>query len=872
MAMRRDDRRSASVYRLLLGAFPQAFRRRFASEMTEVFLDRHRAARRRGRLAAGGHWIRTATDLATHAMQERRTRPASGGSMLHDDLRHAVRSLRRQPSLAALVVVTLAIGMGATTAVFSVANTLLLQDLPYPEPHRLVSLGERNATSGFGGRSNVSLPNLNDWRAGAPAMERVAAWSTSDVNVAGPAGAERVRGARTTPDLFAVLGLPLTKGRAFTEAERAPGTLLVVLTESAWRQFTNRRDDVLGQTLVIDGEAHTVIGVAPDIAGLDVKIWRPLFDAEPATIRRNHAFRAVARLRQDATIAQLQGQLSAVAQRLEAEYPATNRGWGVEAVPLHAALTEDLTSAVTLMAVAVGTLLLLAAANTANLLGARAAAMRRDFAVRVALGASRARLLRQVLTESALLALAGSALGLGAAYVGTSLFTAVISSDMVLWATPGVDGRVMAFSAVLALMVSLLSGAWPAMVAARQRPQDAIQERSTSSPRATRRTRAVFAVTQVALASVLLVGTALLLASLRAALIVDPGFDPSGTMTFRVTPPRVAYADAPALAAYFDAMLTRLRALPGVVAAGAVSGIPLASSKTARGVIRPGDPIPEQGRARLTLYHVASPGYLPALGARLRGRDFTSADSSSSEPVAIVNQALAEALWPSQDPIGRQILIFTDEKAPRLVVGVVANIRHAGLDEETSNQYFVPVSQAPQRSMSIVLRTGPGFDAGRVRESAMAIDPTLPLYEVRTLDQVVSQSLAERRAMTAIVTAFGLIALVLATVGVYGVVSNSVSERRREIGIRLALGAQRGRVVSLVIRQALLLTAMGLVIGLGASAAGSRIVAGVLFGVTPLDVSTRVLVALVLVCTTLAASLSPARRASRVDPASSLKS
>jgi putative ABC transport system permease protein len=791
--------------------------------------------------------------------------------MFQDDLRHAIRSLRRQPSLVALVVATLGIGMGATTAVFTVANALVLQDLPFPEPRRLVSLGERNATSGFGGRSNVSLPNLIDWRAGAPAMERVAAWSTSDVNVAGPSGAERVQGARTTPDIFAVIGLPLTKGRSFSESERAPGTLLVVLTESAWRQFMHRREDVLGQTVVIDGEAHTVIGVAPDIPGLDVKVWRPLFDAEPATIRRNHAFRAVARLREDATLEQLQGQLTVVAQRLETEHPATNRGWGVEAVPLHAALTEDLTLAVTLMAVAVGALLLLAAANTANLLGARAVAMRRDFAVRAALGASRTRLLRQVLTEGALLALAGSMLGLGVAYVGTSMFTAVVSDNMALWATPRVDGQVMAFSTVLAVVISMLFGAWPAIVAARQRPQDALQERPTSSPRAGRRTRAVLAVTQVALASVLLVGTTLLLASLRAALIADPGFDPSSTMTFRVSPPRVAYADAPALAAYFDTMLARLRVLPGVIAAGAVSGIPLGSSNTARGIIRPGDPIPEPGRARLTLYHVASPGYLPALGARLRGRDFMPADSSSSEPVAIINQDLADALWPAQDAIGREILIFTDEKTPRRVIGVVATIRHSGLDEETSNQYFVPVSQAPQRSMSIVLRTGPGFEAGTVRDTAMAIDPTLPLYEVRTLDQVVSQSLAERRAMTAIVTAFGLIALVLATVGVYGVVSNSVSERRREIGIRLALGAQRGSVVGLVIRQALLLTALGLVIGLGASAAGSRVVSGILFGVTPLDISTRVLVAVVLLGTTVAASLSPARRASRVDPASSLK-
>lgn len=787
---------------------------------------------------------------------------------LVEDVRHAIRSLRRWPSLVALVLGTLAIGMGATTAVFSVANVLMLRDLPYDEPHRLVSFNDRR---GDQGTFSVALPNLFDWLAGAPALEAVGAWAAADVNLAGPSGAERVRGGRMTPDLFRVLGVPLMIGRTFTETERAPGTLVVILTESAWRQFLTRREDVLAHTVTIDGEAHQVVGVVPDIAGLDVRIWRPVVNAAPATSRRNHAYRAVGRLREDATIDELRGQLDVVSARLDAAYPDTNKGWSAAVTPLHASMTEDLTAVVTLMAAAVGALLLLAAANTANLLSARAASLQRDFAVRAALGASRARLLRQVLTESALLGLAGSALGLGLAHLGTSLVTAVISSDLALWATPTVDASALTFSFGMAMVVSVGFGVWPALAAARQRPQDALQERSTASPRGPRRTRATLAVVQVALASVLLVGTGLLLASLRTALLADPGFDPTNTMTFRVTPPRVAYVDPPALAQYFDTLLTRLRGLPGVVVGGAVSGIPLGSSNTVRGVIRPGEPRPKLGEARLTLYQVSTPGYLPALGARLRGRDFSVTDTAQGEPVAIINQSLSDALWPGQDAIGKQIHIFTDEETPRRVVGVIATIRHMALDEDPYPQYFVPMSQAPQRSMSVVLRTTTGFNPTQVREAALALDPTLPLYEVRTLDQVMSQSLAERRAMAVIVTAFGVIALVLATIGVYGVVSNSVTERRREIGIRIALGAPRGAVVGLVLRQTLVLTTTGLVLGMAASTAGTGVVSEFVFGVTPLDVTTRILVIAVISLTTVVASLSPARAASRVDPAMALK-
>lgn len=786
-----------------------------------------------------------------------------------DHVRQAIRSLRRQPSLVALVLITLAIGLGATTAVFSVANTLIWRDLPYGDPHRLVSLNDRR---GGEGTVNVALPNLWDWQAGAPALDGVGAWASADVNLAGPSGAERVSGGRMTRDLFRVLGAPLIQGRTFTEAEAAPGTRVAIVTESAWRQFLSGRDDVLARTITIDGETHQVIGVAPDIPGIEARVWRPVIDAGPATSRRNHAYRAVGRLREDATIDQLRGQLAVVSARLEAAYPDTNSGWSAVVTPLQEAMTEGVTSVIALLAAAVGALLLLAAANTANLLGARATARQREFAVRSALGASRAQLLQQVLTESVLLGSIGCALGLGVAYLGTSLATSVIPLDMSpLWATPRVDVSTLAFSVGLAMVVSVACGVWPALVASRQRPQNALQERAAASPHGPRRTRATLAVVQVALASVLLVGTGLLLGSLRSALLSDPGFDASNSLTFRVTPPRAAYADAPALADYFDSLLTRLRGLPGVAAGGAVSGIPLGGGNTVRGVIRLGDPRPAPGEERLTLFQVSTAGYLPALGARLRGRDFSSIDTAQGEPVAIINQSLADALWPGEDAIGKHIHIFTDEETPRTVIGVVATIRHIGLDADPSHQYFVPMSQAPQRSMSVVLRTTDGFNLAQVRETALAIDPTLPLYDVRTLDQVMSQSLAERRLMAAVVSTCGAIALMLATIGVYGVVSHSVSERRREIGIRMALGASRGTVVGLVLKQALGLTLVGLVVGMAVSAVGTGIVSEFVFGVTPLDITTRLLVTLLIAVTTVVASLAPARTAAGIDPGVSLK-
>lgn len=870
------------VCRLLLYLFPAEFRARFGDEIAADAGTRLAAARARGALAYARQLTRSITDIAVHAMHERRARPVQGGAMGLEDVRLAVRGLRRQPSLVMLVVATLGVGIGATTAVFSVANTLVLQTLPYDQPHRLVSLAESNVNRTGGrlrligghmvsGTFNVSLPNLYDWQAAAPALEAVGAWSMADVNVAGPQGAERVAGARMTPGLFAVLGTSILRGRGFEEADRAPGLRRVILSESAWRQFFNRDADVIGKSVIADGEAHEVVGIVGDIDGFEARVWRPVPDAAPANVRRNHAFRTFGRLREGATIEQLQQQLDIVASRLADAYPETNKGWVALAQPLQASLTEDVTSAIGLLTGAVAALLLLAMANTANLLGARATALRRDFAVRAALGASRLRLLRQVLTESLLLAVAGAGLGGVVAYGGVSVVTAVISADVSLWQTPAVDGRALAFSLGLAVCVALACGLWPAWSAARQDPHGALQERSSSSPATARRTRAVLAVVQVATASVLMVGTLLLLGSLRTALGADPGFEPAGALSFRVAPPRAGYADAASLTAYYDSLLQRVRQIPGVEAAGAVSGIPLGSSNTVRGVIAAGTPKPETFDDHLALYQVATPGYLQALGARLRGREFAATDTATSEPVMVINQHLADRLFPGQDPVGRQAWVFTDEPMARRIVGVIATIRHMALDEDEYSQYFVPMTQSPQRAMSLVLRAPSGLDGARVREAARAVDPTLPLYEVRTLDQVLRQSLAERRALTTLVTAFGVVALLLSCLGVYGVVTHAAAERRLELVIRLALGAQRGAMAGLVLRQALLLTAIGLGVGLGASVLLTDVVAEFVYGLEAGDPRTRVAVAVLMLLVTAAACLAPARRAARVDPAEVLK-
>jgi predicted permease len=870
-------------YRLFLRMFPPAFRARFENDLIEVFADRLAAARKHGRASVAVCWIRTVADLTRHGVAERiaawrttsvdvhpeRTSPMDS---LRQDVRYALRTLKRRPGFTAIAVTTLALGIGATTAVFSVADALLFQSLPYPAGARLVTAEETNARLGFGG--NVAMPNFDDWSSSTPSIELAAAWTSADVNLATAGEAERVRGSIVTPAFFTLVGSRPLLGRTFREDEREPGRERVaVLSERAWRRFFGQAPEVLGRTATLDGVAHEIVGVvtsAPAFENTDV--YRPLAKAGPATSRRNHAYQSVARLAPSASIESAARELDTIFGRLEAAYPDTTRGWRMRLTPLRSTLTEDLNATVGLLGAVVATLLLIGCANIASLLLSRARDRRREFGVRTALGASRRRLVRQVVTECVVLCLCGALAGITLAWWGTRAIVGLVSDEITLWNTPSVDWRVIGFAIGLSVTTGVLFGWLPAMTSSRWRPQDAMRGGAGSVTRSGRRTRAALTFVQIALALVLLVCASLLISSLTRVLHVDPGFRAQDVITFRVTPSRATYADAPAIVAYYESLLERLRTLPGLAGIGAVSGLPLAGNSTVRGVIRPGDPVPEPDKLRLALYQVATPGYVSAIGMNLlRGRDFTEADSSTSPPVAIINESMAQTLWGTTEVVGREILIHTDEKLPRTVVGVFADVHHYGLDARVDPHYFVPLRQAPVRTMSLALRLSRPIAPADLRRATASVDPALPIYEVRTVDEILQRSLSSRKALAVTLLLFGAVALTLAAVGLYGTVAAGVSERRREIGIRLSLGATQPRVLRLFVRQGMLVAVAATVAGLILTNWITPLVRGFLFEVTPLDWPSLAAAAGAVLAVALVATWIPARQAVAIDPVETLR-
>lgn len=869
-------------YRLLLFAFPQAFRARFGDDMAEAFADRRRAARARGRAAVIALWWHTATDMLAHGLAERRstarlahaaTMRGSMGQSIIRDLQYGLRTFRKRPVASAAAVLILAVGIGATTAVFSVNDALIWRPLPYPDADRLVLVEERNDPLGFAG--NVAIENFDEWQGRVPSVEAAAAWAISDVNLAGADEAARVRGAVITPGLFDLNGARQVLGRAIQAADREMGRHLVaVLSEGAWRRLFGGAPDVIGRSVLLDSVPHVVVGVVTGVAGFaDVDVWRPLTRSRDGGGRREHAFRAVARLAPGVPIERAASEIDGVYAALEVAHPETNRGWRARLTPLKEVMIEDLTTMVRLSGAVVAVLLLIACANVANLLLARASERQREFAVRRALGAERARLLRQVLTESLLLAGAGALAGLGVAWAVTKALVAVLAAETTLWLTPGLDARMLGFATGVAVATAVIFGVLPALVMSRVEPQVAMRQgvASSASP-ARRRLGTALTFAQMTLACLLLIAAGLLLNSLQHALRVDPGFDGEGVITFRVTPARSAYADATSLERFYDTLLTELRRLPQVAHAGAVSGLPLAGNSIVRGVIRPDEPIPALDAVRLTLHQAATPGYVSAVGIRLRaGRDFTSADSTTAAPVAIVNRSLADALWPAADPIGREILVHTDEQTPRRVVGVTDDVRHVGLDAPVYPQYFVPFAQSPARSMSVTVRSTAPVPAGDLRRVVAGLDPSLPLYEMQTLDALLDDAIGTRRALTLGLTAFGLVALVLAVTGLAATVGTAVTERRREIGIRLALGATPRGIASLFLRQGAAVAGLGVVAGLGLSRLTAPFLEELLFGVTPLDAPSVASAVVTLLAAAMAATWAAARPATRVDPLETLR-
>ncbi|HKT58621.1 MAG TPA: ABC transporter permease [Gemmatimonadales bacterium] len=803
-----------------------------------------------------------------------------------NDIRFAVRSLRRSPTLAIAVVLTLALCIGATTAVFSVVYAVLFRPLPFKDPDGLMLLTEvwKGQTGG-----SVSVGNWADAKRDDRLFAHLVPMSGASVNLAGSDVPENVTGARVGWDFFQLLGVAPALGRAFLPDEDRPGSDgVVILSDGLWRRRFGADRSVVGREIRIDGAPRQVIGVMPasmDYTLYGEELWLPAaFTPAQLAEHDEHYLMVLGRLRPGVSASEVQPELDQIARGLQERFPRENSERGLAVSNLHEELVGDYRTRLYVLLGAVGFVLLIACANIANLLLARATARSRETAIRAAVGAGRRHIVRHALAESLVLAAAGGLLGVVAAYWGVAALTAIGPADIPRLQLARVDAPVLLFVVALTLLAGLIFGLAPAARMASQLPQEALKEGGRTGSGGRRdRLRSALVVGEIALALVLLTGAGLLIRSAIALNEVDPGFDPRGVLVGRVSLPASGY-DSPDVAGQaFERIAEGLAQAPGVTAAGLASSAPFEGSGD-NGLIPEGRPLEVQ-YAIPADFRLVTPGYLTAMGLRLRaGRALTAQDRAGTPRVMLINETLARRAWPGEDPIGKRVACC--EPGPdgnpnwKTVVGVIADVHARGLGREAPPEFYLPMAQAPKaawrwidRTMTLAVRMpgDPMTAAPAMRDAVWRVDRSLPVYNIATMGDRRSASLASSRFSTLLLTAFGGIALVLAAIGVYGVISYGVTQRAQEIGIRVALGAGRARVLRLVVGHAALLTGIGLVLGLTGAMLLARLMGGLLFRVSPTDPPTLGAGVLVLSGVALVAALLPAERAARLDPSVTLR-
>jgi putative ABC transport system permease protein len=801
-----------------------------------------------------------------------------------NDVRYALRQMRKSPAFTAVALITLALGIGANTAIFSVVNAVLLRPLPYLHPDRLVFLAE--SSEQVPGMS-ISMADFDDWRTMNSVFESTVAYQTDSVTLTGQGQAEELRMRRVTAGLFPTLGVRPILGRPLgTEDDKVGATPVVMLSDSFWATKFGRDPDVIGKQLTLDGEAFTVIGVLPNSQfheswkqfDIFTSLWRLEDQLGGPSRRDNHpGIYAYALLKPGITVEQARAQLGSIAARLARQYPKSNQAITASVEPLLGAIVQDVRPSLLILMGAVGFVLLICCANVANLLMARATERQREVAIRKALGAGRWRLARQLLTESILLAFLGGVFGLLIAWWATRGLASAASGAVPRISDVTVDGWVLSFTLVLSLLTGIIFGVFPVLHTSHAGVNDALKENTAGSGTGSvrKRLREVLVVGELAVSLVLLIGAGLTLESLLHVLRADPGFKPDGVMTARFSLPDLRYKNDDQRRQLVARLTEKLAAIPGVQAAGFKN--PLLGGWQSSFVI--GDrPMPDPNNFPSAEMSRVSPGALEAMNAELlRGRFFAQSDNENSPKVCIIDDRLAGQYWPGENPVGKPILL--DEPKPgeqppiTTVVGVVREIKNYGVDQPVLPEIFTPFAQRPGSGGELVVRSSVdaiGITAA-MRAAAQSLDPDLPIYDVRTLESFVAENVAPRRLSVLLLSLFAGLALALATVGIYGVMSYSVTQRHREIGIRMALGAQAGDVLTLVVRQGTLLALAGVGTGLIGALALTRLIARLLFGIRPGDPLTFFVVALLLGMVALLASYIPARRASRVDPMVALR-
>jgi len=797
---------------------------------------------------------------------------------LFQDLRYATRQLRKSAGFTAVAVTTLALGIGANTAVFSVVDQVLLHPLPYPDSDRMVKVSQT-----FKGlpTDNASPANYLDWVSQNHVFSEMAASRGWQGSLSAGDRPEQVRGAMTTPSFFALFGVDPILGRGLEPSDARPGNdHVVVLGYGLWQRYFAADRAIVGRDIRLNGEQYAIVGVMPPSFSPDGygELWLPspwgvpthllVPDKDPRQFRGRNYLDVWARLKPGTTMQQARAELDTIGRRLESQYPDSNGEVGVSFLPLHEYVVGDVRPVLLVLLAAVVIVLLIGCANVANLLLARAAARAKEISIRTALGASRRRLLRQLLTESALLAFVGGVLGFLLAALAVPALLALSPPDIREFKQIGINREVLAFSFMASVVCGVVFGLVPALQSSRSKPNEFLKEGERGSTGNRGRTRSALVIAEVGLSLVLLVGAGLLVKSFARLMDVNAGFDPDHLLTFSLALP--SSTDRVRQLAFYQQVVQKLRALPGVQAVGAVSRLPLSGGNSSRSFNVPGI---EKGYD--SDIRVSTPDYFRAMRIPLlKGRSFRESDLGSSLNIAVVNDALARTVFPGQDPIGKQITHFGPDDLTLQIIGVVGNVRHVGLDADPHSEIYQLLGQAQWPSMFVAIRSAtsdPTSVTSVAQNVVWSVNKDVPLANVRTMQDLIANSVQRRKFSMLLLTIFAAVAMLLAAIGLYGVMSYSVAQRTHEIGIRMALGARCPDVLVLVVKQGMALALMGIAAGAILSLGMTRLISGMLFGITATDPMTFAGVAALLGTVAFLANYLPARRASKVDPMVALR-
>jgi predicted permease len=808
---------------------------------------------------------------------------------LFQDIRFSFRMLRKAPAFTVVAVIVLALGIGANTAIFSVVNAVLLQPLPFPDPDRLVQVWHVPPQKSFPGMTkfSVSPANYLDWASQNHSFEGMAIYGYANYNLTGTGEPESISAIRVSPEFFSVLRARPILGRTFAPEENQTGHgQVAVLSQAFWQSHFASTPNIVGQTISLNSQSYTVIGVMPAQLSFPTssdpkaqpQLWTPLaWTDEQRAVRGNHNYHVVARLRPDSDVTQAQAEMSTISSRLEQQYPADDKGWGAVVVPLRDELVGQVRPALMILLGAVAFVLLIACANVANLILVKVLARRKEIAIRTALGASSIRVLRQVLSETLLLSLAGGALGLVVAQFGVRLIVAFLAQRLPRAADIAVDGWVLVFTLVISLLTGIIAGLVPAFRATKTNLNDSLKQGlgRTDADSSGNRTRSVLVVAEVALSLVLLIGAGLMIRSMSRLHDVDPGLDSHNVLTMTLELSRVKYGEPVQQVEFFDQLLQRVRVLPGVESAGAIDALPLVDGGSIQPVAAEGHPAVAMSEQPEVAVRAIEPGFIHTMRIPvLQGRAFTSADAADRPAVVLISQSMAKRIWPGENPLGKHVTLTFSPKKSREVVGVVGDVKQDGLNVvDPSATLYLPIAQYPTPYISLVVRTT-SFPSALVPSIANAvheIDREQPVLDVITMDEILADSLSHQRFNMLLLAAFSGLALLLAAIGIYSVLSYSVRRRVREIGVRMALGADRGDVLRMILGQGARLAFIGAGIGILAAFGLTRLMASQLFGVTATDPITFLSVAILIVLVALVACYVPARRATRVEPAVALR-